>query len=488
MKLSTLKSKTKLLSIALLAVSLTSVLSACHEEEDIDFRAPTISIDSPTPGSNVSSTNVTISGIISSDVVLVELSLEDDTGTVISGPVQATLAGTSFSGSLTLSVGDNIVNAMAQDAVGNRNSIKFNLHYAQLSFSDTTADVVIGQADYTANDPNRGSMVAANSLSNVQGTLYQKNLTTLYIPDTANNRVLGFNSIPASDGIDASFVLGQANLTSNTAGLSSTAFTSPNAVYTTSTQLFVADSGNNRVLIWDSHPTTNATAAAHVIGQVDFMSNAVGCSSRTLSNPVSIYVVDDRVVVLDKGNHRVLIWNAIPDADGVAADLVIGQQNMNFCQLNDNDGDGMTDSVTASTLNNPGGMWTDGERLLVADTDNNRVLVWNTFPATNGQVADVVIGQVDMTSSMVNNLNGPMSVSSNLTQIFVADTGNTRVLVFDNFPAVNNEVEDSSIGPGFSYDLPTPGMTSFTSVNNVYVDRSRLFVVDDNRILIFNAD
>lgn len=489
MQLSVIKSKKQNFLVWLIFVVATTLLVACHEEDEIDFRAPRITIDSPTPGSNVSSTNVTITGTVSSDVVLVELSLEDDNGDIIGSPVDATLTGTTFSGSLTLSAGDNNVVATAEDGVGNRNSVSFNLHYAQLSFSDDSADIVIGQVDFTSNTANQGSLTpTANSLSGVQGALYQKELTTLYIPDTGNHRVLGFNAIPTTNGVDASFVLGQGDLTSNTSGVSATQLNSPKAVYTTTTQLFVADSGNHRLLFWDSHPANNTVAAAHVIGQTDFTLNASGCSSSTLSNPAGVFVVDDKVIVLDQDNHRVLIWNMIPDADGVAADLVVGQQNMNFCQLNDDNGDGTTDSVTARTLNNPGGMWTDGERLLVADSGNNRVLVWETFPSISGQAADRVIGQADMTSFAVNNLSGPLSVTSNRVQIFIADSGNNRVVIFNNFPATNNPTEDAVIGPSFSYDTPDPGgTTSFSSVNNLYVDRSRLFVVDDNRVLIFNS-
>ena len=41
---------------------------------------------------------------------------------------------------------------------------------------------------------------------------------------------------------------------------------------------------------------------------------------------------------------------------------------------------------------------TNSTRLLVADTNNSRVLVWLTFPTTNGQAADFVLGQPDFTT------------------------------------------------------------------------------------------
>ena len=491
MKLKIIKKNAKQLLATLFILLLTSQLFACHEEDQIDFRAPSLTIDSPTPGTNVPAPSVTITGTVSDDVISVELSIVDDMGDIIGSPVPGVLAGTSFSGSLTLSTGDNFVKVMVRDEIGNRNSITFNLHYAQLDVSDGVADIVIGQEDFTSNSANRGSTPTANTLSGVQGTLYEKELTTLYIPDTGNHRILGFDAVPATDGVDANFVLGQVDLTSNSSGVSATEFTSPTGIYTTNTQMFVTDSGNNRVLIWDSHPTNNTVAAAHVMGQLDFTSSATGCSSSTLSGPASVFVVDEKVIVLDRGNHRLLIWNSIPDADGVAADVVVGQVGasaMDTCLPNDSDGNGATDTASASTLNNPSGMWSDGERLLIADTNNHRVLVWDTFPTTNGQAADWVIGQADMVSSGANSLNGPLSVTSNRVQIFVANSGNTSVLIFSNFPTMNNMPADSVLGPNFDYDVPTPGLTtSFTSVDNVYVDRSRLFVVDTNRVLIFNT-
>lgn len=504
MMLSVINRKSQKLLVSLLLLAAAAVLVACHEEDDIDFRAPSITIDSPTPGSNVVSTSVTITGTVSNDVVLVELRLEDDNGNIIGSPVQATLAGTTFSGALTLTAGNNKVVAMAQDAIGNSNTLSFILHYAQMIFSDTAADVVLGQEDFTSNTANRGSTPFAYTLSGVQGTPYEKQLTTLYIPDTGNNRILGFNSVPIAPETlpvpttdnDANFVIGQADTQSNNAGTSTTELTGPKGVYTTTTQLFVADSGNNRVLIWDSHPTNNATAAAHVIGQTDFISSTPGCSSSTLSDPASVFVVDDKVVVLDKANHRVLIWNTIPDADGVAADIVVGQVGasaMDTCMPNDSQGLGVTDTLTASTLNNPSGLWTDGEKLLVADTDNHRVLVWDSFPTSNGQPADWVIGQANMTAATPelnqNSLDSPLSVYSNRVQIFIADTGNARVLIFNSFPAADEVNADSVVGQNdFVSNTTGSSDTLMTYYDAVYVDRVRLFVVDGNRVLIFNAD
>jgi len=67
---------------------------------------------------------------------------------------------------------------------------------------------------------------------------------------------------------------------------------------------------------------------------------------------------------------------------GQAADLILGPL-------------GLEESGGPSFLNHPMGVATDGVRLFVADTCNNRVLIWNSIPTTNYAPADVVVGQPD---------------------------------------------------------------------------------------------
>jgi hypothetical protein len=47
-----------------------------------------------------------------------------------------------------------------------------------------------------------------------------------------------------------------------------------------------------------------------------------------------------------------------------------------------------------------GGGWVfrTGSKLVVSDSTNNRVLIWNSIPTANGVPADVVLGQPDFTT------------------------------------------------------------------------------------------
>lgn len=474
------------------AVIIASImLSACTTEDDPDLVAPAIEITYPEPGSNVTGSNaITLQGIVSIDTVVVEVThLIEGTDTPVE--FDANLNGINFTADLTLGNNANRVTTWAKDGTGNSTRMNFTLFYPyQAPTNGMPATFVIGQNSFTANDPNRGSTVAANTLSGVQGSQVEWQNRRLYVPDTGNHRILGFDPVPTVSDTNASVVLGQANFTSASPGTSATQFTSPAGVYVTNTQFFVADTGNNRVLIWDRIPINSTVSADHVVGQTDFSASASGCSASTLSGPASVYVVNDKLVVADNANHRVLIWNTIPTANEVAADVVIGQQNFDTCLPNDSTGTGVTGTPEATTLNNPGGIWTDGTRLLVADTGNHRVLIWNTLPTINGQAADVVLGQTDMVTALPGlsqvGLNSPKSVTSNGNQIVVADSGNARALVWNAFPAVNNAPADVVLGQT-DFTSNTTGTSEFlmTSYDNVFIDRYNIFVVDGNRIMVF---
>src|SRR5688572_1902962 len=76
--------------------------------------------------------------------------------------------------------------------------------------------------------------------------------------------------------------------------------------------------------------------------------------------------------------------------------------------------------------------------LYVADTLNNRVLVWRNMTAlTNGQKADMVLGQVDFQTTLPlgpgttrsGGLNTPGAMAIDRDgNLYVVDTGNNRIL------------------------------------------------------------
>src|SRR6185369_1700091 len=129
----------------------------------------------------------------------------------------------------------------------------------------------------------------------------------------------------------ASVVIGQpdfVNNSINTGGASASSMGNPQGVFSDGSRLFVTDFTNSRVLIWNKLPTVNGTPADVVIGQPDFATtgaNTGGISASTMNGPVYSYSDGTRLVVADRGNRRVLVWNTIPTRNQQPADVVIGQ-------------------------------------------------------------------------------------------------------------------------------------------------------------------
>ncbi len=121
--------------------------------------------------------------------------------------------------------------------------------------------------------------------------------------------------------------------------------------------------------------------------------------------PTVVTVAHGKLFIADRLSHRVLIWNSLPGSSGTAPDLVLGQPDKS--SRNANFGTGVAHSATASNMNQPIGVAYDGVRLFVADSGNHRILSWTTFPTTDGQPASFALGQpggpANLTSNTVNN-------------------------------------------------------------------------------------
>jgi hypothetical protein len=128
--------------------------------------------------------------------------------------------------------------------------------------------------------------------------------------------------------------------------------------------------------------------------------------------------------VADSGNHRVLVWNSFPVSNAQAADLVIGQGD--FISNSDNRG---LSAPTAATLSSPSDVAYDGTTLAIADYGNHRVLIYDTFPTSNGASATRLLGQ---TSFSTNTIPTTLSDTSILRPGSV-ELGGGYLLVADDF-------------------------------------------------------
>lgn len=209
--------------------------------------------------------------------------------------------------------------------------------------------------------------------------------------------------------------------------------------------LWVSDTGHHRLLGWRNLPTKDSQPADWLIGQPDFNhegQNAKSTPGRTTLNvPTGVCACDKGLAVADAWNHRILIWKNLPEESNVPADLVLGQAN--FIENEPNRG---TQQASANSMHWPYGVFYHQGRLFVADTGNRRLLIWQQLPTENGQPADLVLGQPDMISR---NENGGASASAASMRwchdiafwgehLVVTDAGNHRIMIWQEMPTENN--------------------------------------------------
>lgn len=331
------------------------------------------------------------------------------------------------------------------------------------------ANLVLGQDSFTATTPN----VGANRFNLPVGIATDG--TRLAVADTLNNRVLIWNSLPTVNGQLADVAVGQPRLDQNKTPVVTDAksLRAPQGVWLNGGRLFVADSQNHRVLIWNSVPTSNEQPADVVLGQNNFTDNValdpvmqnVTITASTTLTPTSVSSDGVRLFVTDLGLNRVLIWNSIPTRNNQPADVVIGQPDFSesisnnvakLCEPTDLDRDEVDDTDENGnllypfrcnrTVNFPRFALSDGRRLFVADGGNDRVLIFNTIPTANGAPADIILGQPDQFQSTVSSATDlfhpllrqsaadivatPTSLAWDGTNLYVADPSNRRIMVF----------------------------------------------------------
>ena len=217
--------------------------------------------------------------------------------------------------------------------------------------------------------------------------------------------------------------------------------------------LWVSDTGHHRVLGWRRMPGADNAPADILLGQPAFDRegrNARGqASARTLNVPTGITACGEGLVVADAWNHRVLIWHTRPTHSHQPPDVVLGQADLDTGESNRGQA-----LASASTLFWPYCVAWDGARLWVADTGNRRVLMWDGLPQHHGAAASLVLGQEDFAHRDENGGAAPSAMSLRWPHaiafpgggLCVADAGNNRLMLWQRPPRRNNSACDLVIG------------------------------------------
>ncbi len=294
------------------------------------------------------------------------------------------------------------------------------------------AEAVLGQATFADKQANQGAADPAANTLDSPAAVFVDDGGRMWIADAGNNRIVRHDSaVTVATNANATLVLGQLVFTTDASGLTGDTMSSPIRVWVDQNdRLWVADSGNNRVLRFDNISLlANGANALGVLGQPDFVTNTLGTSQTKMNGPGAV-VVDGsgRLWVADSPNHRVLRFdNAASLPNNAPADAVLGQANFVT----------NTPGFSSAKFNTPISLAVDGGRLWVADALNNRILRFeNAATKTNGATADGLLGQPDFstTSSAVtaNKLSAPVGVYATATgSLWVAEQTPNRVLRFD---------------------------------------------------------
>lgn len=295
----------------------------------------------------------------------------------------------------------------------------------------------------------------------------------LVVADSGNHRVLIWHGIPDTDEQPADVVLGQPDGQSEGPAAGGRGpergMNLPTGVLVHEGRLIVADAWHHRILVWDSVPEVGDTAPDLVLGQSDPASVAENrggsCSATGLYWPFGIAVVGGTFWVADTGNRRVLGWRGgVPDRDR-PADIVLGQPDAASHEENRGGPAGPASFRWPHDISGDDGL------LLVADAGDHRVLGWVGHPDADRD-ADLVLGQPDFSGSeewpygphTADRFRFPYAVCLDAGTLAVADTANNRVLLWDGMP-------EGPVGRGADHVLAQPdfgsnGENRWTSVQH----------------------
>jgi len=357
-----------------------------------------------------------------------------------------------------------------------------------------SASAIWGQLGPTERGIN-GPGLSARSLAFPEGVSVtgEDDQETLIVADTENHRVLDF---PKGD-MTATSIFGQASFSARGINRSAPArgvVDRPAGISYDGESLWVADREHHRVLEFFGGEVVR------VIGQPDEGATVPNAgqdvSAFGFDTPSDVFTDGERLIVADRFNHRVLIWNQIPESFGQPADVVLGQEDETGNQPNR--GLGLLEP-TAGTLLAPEGVFFDGAALYVADTGNNRVLVWDELPMVSGAPASRVLCQQEMTQNLSNRgssspgattCSSPRDILRVDDALYVTDSANNRVLAFGAQALSDGAEAQSVLGQAaFTTRVSAAGASGMAAPSRLAHDGRSLFVSDtgNNRVLLFRS-
>ena len=360
------------------------------------------------------------------------------------------------------------------------------------------ADIVIGQNSFSndyesTNDRGLYHPTGLNLIEDFGNT-------SLLITDTGNNRIVRYDTIPTSNYAPNSALFGQPNNESRDSGNTNDRLDYPMEATYSGGRIYIADSNNERSISLTENDFSTTGQAGSIVGKENFNQGSLGeCSGKNLNANYGLEVVKNNNgtywMVTEADKNRVMIWHRQSQSAGATASYVLGQDNFYSCAQRNPNSEGL------NAISSPSGIWSNGEKLIVASQRDRRLLVWNEFPTNTGDQPDFQLGQEneflgendpESNAPIQQAYDYPAAVGGNDHQICITDTGLDRVTIWYDLPESNDDLADVVIGQvDFNTQSFNGGTTSQSLRNPKGCDISmeQLFISDSsgNRVLIYNA-
>ncbi|MDA4137284.1 MAG: NHL repeat-containing protein [Thaumarchaeota archaeon] len=339
----------------------------------------------------------------------------------------------------------------------------------------------------------------------------------LWIADGADNRVLEFPLVNGHISSNASSVIGQDNFTADACGSgpwpaymrTSTLCFPDGLTFDSSGDLWVSDGGGSRVVEYPLVDGSISHQVSQIIGP-NFSSSEPFAPLYGITLPVGLaFDKSGNLWVVDLSNSRVLEFPLVNGSISLTPSRAIGQGNLGEGACDQSSAAYNFQNATAYTLCEPSDLAFDQNgNLWVADfghdpnlAGNSRVLM---FPDVNGSLSSAaieVIGQSSLTGyGCDQNLGGPtndtlcypVSIAfDNAGDLWVADSGNNRVLEFASVDGAMSPVASRVIGQGnfttYGCNMGAAAPTNSTLCHPLWVafdSHDDLWVSDTNNVRV----
>lgn len=352
----------------------------------------------------------------------------------------------------------------------------------RISLSTSTVDIVagtLGQSGF------QGEGVDAKTalLSSPADVTLDAAGTNIFIADTGNNRIrkvnLGSGLITTAAGSTAG---GQDG------AIATATFNQPQGVAVDSAgNIYVADTANHRVRKITVSNNTVSTLAGDQFNEPGFAGDGTAASNSQLTSPrdVAVDSFNNRVYIADSGNHRIRVIQGLTSGDTINTFAGTGNTINNT----------LSGAATSVDLNNPTVVslfeFNGGSQVYISDTGKHLVRRVNS---TTGQL-DTIAGSGtqgfdgDGTASGVGarSLNVPTGLAIPSTAgapVYLMDSGNRRVRSINiGTNQITTLVSDGS--SGFAGDGASAVLARLNGPRGIAVDaQGNFYIADTNNHVI----